>query len=126
MLDRWDTCFLISKMKILDRSEPLNNKSDRRRQRRRVAAVTSVKTRQSSLVHAKTASRQNYLPIKSEKEVQFEAQNIVANNYLKRKQLGIGDERRRRKLKRPIPFPDTYTNRDVLQIPCFTFPRYIY
>lgn len=114
-LDRWDTCFLISKMKILDRSEPNNFGGGGKYKR------SKTRIRQSSLVHDRTEARQNYLPIKSEKVVQYEAENIIANNYLKRKQMCGG--KKRRKLKRPILFPDAYTNRDVMQIPCFTFPR---
>lgn len=125
VLDRWDTCFLISKMKILDRGETLAERDRHRARRRRGATLAAAaRARQSSLVHTKTVARQNYLPLKSEKVLQHEAQNIIANNYLKRKQLGIDDgERRKRKLKRPILFPDAYTNRDVMQIPCYTFPR---
>lgn len=115
-LDRWDACFLVSKMKILDRSEPLSSGYE-------VGKSGRNRTRQSSFVHAKTPTRRNFLPIKSEKMVRHETQNLIANNYLKGKQMG-DSSRKKRKLKRPMMFPDAYTNRAVLQIPCFTFPRY--
>lgn len=62
-----------------------------------------------------------FMPNRTEESLDNDVKHIVANNYLKAKKLGKIKPRRR--LKRPVLFENSYTNREVLQIPCFTFPK---
>lgn len=71
---------------------------------------------------SKLPSRRVYVPVKNELVLQHEAENVVANNYLKAKKT-LQQQKQRRRLRKPYIFPNYYTNREVLKIPCFTYPR---
>lgn len=115
--------FHISKIDINDRSKVQVNLDKIRQQQSNIVIKSSTNNHASSLQHAQSIIHtKTFKPLHSDRDVERQRENSVANNYVKFKQA-CGLKRPKRRLKKPIIFPDSYTNREVLQIPCFTFPK---
>lgn len=116
--------FHVSKIDINDRNKvQVNLDKVRQKQYNDVIQSQTSKHASSSLQHAQSIIHtKTFKPVQSDRCVERQQENIVANNYVKFKQ-GTGQKRPRKRLKKPIVFTDSYTKREVLQIPCFTFPK---
>lgn len=114
--------FHISKIDINDRNKVQVNLDKVRQQHYYGVIKSAPSSHASSLQHAQSIIHtKTFKPLHSNHSVEKQRENIVANNYVKFKQTG--QKKPKRRLKKPIIFPDSYTNREVLQIPCFTFPK---
>lgn len=114
--------FHISKIDINDRNKVQVNLDKVRLQQYYGVIKSDSSSHASSLQHAQSIIHaKTFKPLRSDRSVEQQNENIVANNYVKFKQTG--PKKAKRRLKKPIVFSDAYTNREVLQIPCFTFPK---